>query len=179
MADLAGAYLQAVVAAMTSTPAGAPDRAYVYPDQAPEFYTECSQAVVSIPALIEEQTSPLSPAPVTGQRFRYGRLNLVTMTGYAIRCVDVSEGNLEPFQPLSDATLNAQSRAMYEDGWALWQTVTELLRTGLLFGGLCSIVHFDLGRPVRPLGGLAGWSLTLRAELAGYVPELTWPPVMP
>lgn len=133
--DLAYAYLQATVAAMTSTAAGAPQRAYVYPDQAPEFYTECSQACVSVPALLEEQTSPLTPAPVTGRRFHNGRVNLVTMTAYAIRCVAVSEGNGQPFRPLKDATLNAQALAMYEDGWALWQTVTKLLQEDDLFAG--------------------------------------------
>lgn len=177
--DLASQFLQAVVAAMTSTEAGAPARAYVYPDQAPEFYTECSQAVVCVPALTEGQTSPTTPAEVTGRRFHYGRINLVAMTGYAIRCVAVSEGNRQPFKPLTDATLNAQSKILYQDGWALWQTVTKLLQDDLLFEGLCTNVHFDLGRPVRPLGGLAGWSFTLRAQLSGYVPDLVWPPVMP
>lgn len=177
MFDLADLFKQAIEAAMTSTTAGAPQRAYVYPDASPEFYTECSQAVVCIPALTEEQTSPVAPVAVTGRRFHFGRMNLVTLNGYAIRCVAVSEGNQQQFRPLSDATLNTQSRIMYEDGWALWETMTELLKPPeSIMGGICSDVHFDLGRPVRPLGGLAGWSMTLRAWLQGYVPDLVWPP---
>lgn len=177
--QIAYQFLQAVVAAMTSTDAGAPARAYVYPDQSPEFYTECSQAAVSVPGLDEGGTSPTTPTEVTARRFHFGRINYVAMTGYAVRCVSFSEGDQEPFQPLSDATLNAQARAMQQDGWALWQTVTKLLQDDLLFEGLCSNTHFDLGRPVRPLGGLAGWSFTIKTQLSGYIPDLVWPPVMP
>jgi hypothetical protein len=178
MYDLATAYLDAIVAAMDSTDTGPPDRAFVAPGQ-PTFETQCDQAAVWIPNLTEGATSPTQPSEITGQRSRYGRVNLVALTGYAIRCASVSE-NTQIYEPLTDTTLNSQARAVYQDGWSVWNWITQLIRTQQLFGGTCGIQHFDRGSPYQTEGGLAGWQFQLRVQLDGYKPDLSgWPPPLP
>lgn len=172
MYDLADSYLQAIVAAMTTTDAGAPDRAFIAPD-VPVFETYCSQAAVYVPSLTEETTGPLSPSGQVGQRFHRGRVNLIGMVGYAVRCADISEGNQQVYQPPFDATLNAQAKAVYEDGWAIWNYITALLRADLLFRGPCGITHFDQGKPITTAGGKIGWQFAIRVELDGYVPDIS------
>lgn len=167
MFDLADEYLAAIVAAMTSTTAGAPDRAWVAPGQ-PAWETDCAQACVFIPALTEEGTAPLGPPMQVGLRHKGNRVNLVSMAGFAVRCADVSEANQQVYQPPFDATLSGQARAVYEDGWAIWNTVTAMVNDDTLFGGRCGDVHFDLGNPLVPQGGLVGWQVNLRVELNGY-----------
>lgn len=172
MYELAESYLHAIVAAMTTTDAGAPDRAFVATDT-PVFEGYCAQAAVYIPTLTEEVTGPLAPSGQVGQRFHRGRVNLVAMTGYAVRCADISEGNQQGYQPPFDATLNAQARAIYQDGWAIWNYVTTLLRDDLLFSGPCGITHFDQGKPLTTAGGQIGWQFAIRVELNGYVPDVS------
>lgn len=176
MYELADSFLQAIVAAMTTTTAGAPDRAFIAPDT-PVFETECGQAAVYIPTLSEEATSPLTPGGQVGQRFHAGRVNLVGMIGFAVRCAEISEGNQLPYQPPFNATLNGQAQAVYEDGWAIWNYVTALLNQKKLFQGPCGITHFDLGKPYIDEGGLMGWQFDIRVELNGYVPDTSgFPP---
>lgn len=171
MYDIAVDLLDAVVAAMGTTDAGAPDRSFVSPG-APAFETQCDQAAVQVLSLTEEQTGPLSPAMSTGLRHYRGRVNLVGMVAYTIRCAEVSEGNQNVYQPLQDPSLDAQAKAVYQDGWAVWNHITRQINAGLLFGDTCTDVHFDLGVPYNPQGGLTGWQFTLRAELGGYVPAI-------
>lgn len=171
MFDLATSFLDAIVAAMDSTEAGPPDRAFVAPG-VPTFETECNQAAVYVPSLTEGSTSPTQPAEITGQRSRYGRLNEVGLTGYAIRCAQVSEAP-SMYSPLSDGTLDSQAKAVYEDGWAIWNWVNQLIRAGKLFEGVCGITHFDRGSPYATEGGLAGWMFQIRVVLNGYKPDLS------
>lgn len=179
MYDLAEKYLEAIVAAMTTTAAGAPSRAFVAPG-IPVFETNCAQAAVFVPSLTEEQTAPQGPPMQLGMRHHRGRVNLVGLTGFAVRCAAISEGNQGLYQPLFDPTLDSQGRTVYEDGWAIWNYVTALIRQDLLFGGPCGDVHFDQGLPLVTEGGLTGWQFNLRVELDGYVPDLTgWPVTLP
>lgn len=171
MYEIAVDLRDAVVAAMGTTDAGAPDRAFVSPGP-PAFETQCSQAAVQVLSLTEEQTRDLSPAMQPGRRHHRGRVNLVGMVAYTIRCAEVSEGNQDVYQPLSDATLDAQAQAVYQDGWAVWNHINRAIETHDLFGGICSDVHFDGGTPYGPEGGLIGWRFALRAELGGYLPAI-------
>lgn len=169
MYEITTALLDAIVAAMATTAAGAPDRSFISLG-APAFETDCAQAAVQVLTLTEEQTGPLSPSAQTGQRFKRGRMNLVGLVGYAMRCVEVSEGNLNVYASPFDATLSAAAKAGYDDGWAIWNWVRAGVADGTLFGGRCSVVHFDGGIPAAPQGGLGGWQFSLRVELPGYVP---------
>ena len=166
--DLAAELLAAIVAAMATTSAGEPPMAYVALGE-PAFGPEsCDQAIVTVNGLTEAQTSPTTPAEITGQRFRYGRLNEATMTAYAIRCLFVSQQNQVPYTGLTIAELDNASRQAYEDGWAIWNYVNYAIRNGLLFNGNCSIVHFAGGTSYTPEAGLGGWRFACRVQLDGY-----------
>lgn len=167
MYQIAEDFLNAIVDAMATTDAGTPDRSFVAPSQ-PVFETNCAQAAVQVLSLTEEGTRDTSPAMQPGLRHARGRVNLVGMVGYAIRCADISEGNQNVYQPLFDATLSGQAKAVYQDGWAIWNYVTAAIRANILFQGPCGDVHFDGGVPMTAQGGLVGWQFTVRAELAGY-----------
>ena len=165
MYDLANDYLTAVVAAMETTDAGGPDRyAVVLGD--PVFDTLCAQAFVSVPTLTEGNTGPNSPPEATGNRTLRGRLNLVGMTAWAVRCISVQNGN----RAVTDEQFGADAKAGYEDGWAIWNYVTRAINVDTLFSGPCSVNHFDGGAAITPSGGLGGWRFTIRVELQGYDP---------
>jgi hypothetical protein len=169
MFDIADQFLQATVAAMTTTPAGPPARATVVLGD-PVFDDSCGQAFVSVPALTEGSTNPGTPPEATGRRISRGRVNLVAMTAWAIRCVHVTSGLQQGFVPPSDAELAADALQGYEDGWAVWNYITRAVLNDTLFSGPCGIVHFDGGQAVTPSGGLGGWKFTIRVELPGYDP---------
>lgn len=165
MYDLADEFLAAVVAAMTTTDTGAPDRSFVSLGE-PVFDTLCAQAIVHIPGLSEGATGPGAPPEGLGLRHSRGRVNLVAMTAWAIRCVTIQDGQI----PVTDAEFNADAKASYEDGWAIWNYVTRAINNDDLFAGPCGDVHFDGGVAVTPSGGLGGWRFMLRVELNGYDP---------
>lgn len=169
MFDLAQEFLDAVTEAMETTPAGAPDASYVVIGN-PAWADFCSQAVVTIPTLTEGGTSPSTPTEVTGQRFETGRVNLVGLTAYAMRCQPITEGNGNTIRLPTPTELTAAAKAAYEDGWAIWNYVTRLLRKNELFEGPCSIDHFDGGQAFTPEAGLGGWRFNMRVELQGYDP---------
>ena len=169
MYDLAVDLRYAVAAAMATTPAGGPEREFISLGE-PPWDTGCAQAVVQIPTLSEGSTNPTSPAEETGRRVGRGRVNLVGLVAWAVRCIEASEGNSQVWSPPSDDQLSREARAAYEDGWAIWNWITRANLAGELFGGPCSIVHFDGGAPAQPAGGLGGWRFALRVELGGYDP---------
>ena len=169
MYDLAVDFLDAITLAMETTPAGAPDASYIVLGE-PAWASSCAQAVVQIGMLGEGATSPSSPPEATGQRFERGRVNLVTLVGYAMRCQPILEGNGQNVQLPTTADLQAAAKKGYEDGWAIWNYITRLLRKDELFEGPCSIDHFDGGTPFTPEAGLGGWKFVMRVELQGYDP---------
>lgn len=169
MYDLATELLAAVIAAMATTDGGAPDRSFVSLGD-PPWDTACSYAVVQIPTLTEGQTGPASPPEVTGIRHSRGRVNLVSMSAWAMRCIQASEENTQAFDPPDDAQLSLEAKTSYEDGWAVWNYVNRAVNNGALFNGPCTIVHFDAGVAVNPSGGIGGWRFNTRVELAGYDP---------
>lgn len=170
MFDLAGEFLSAVTAAMATTDAGAPDESYITLGD-PAWDTLCGQAVVMIPQLGEGATNPSSPPEQTGMRHTRGRINLVSMVAYAVRCaVSVDSQNLPPFQAPSTDTLTAIAKAGYEDGWAVWNYVNRAIDRHELFGGPCIDAHMEAGTPFTPEAGLGGWRFLVRVELGGYDP---------
>lgn len=171
--QMAEDYRVAVADAMGTTDAGPPDRSWVSLG-APAWETQCSQAVVQIVTLNEESTRDLSPGMQTGLRHFRGAVNLVGLIGYAIRCITVTDNNMQGYSPPTDAELSADAKAGYDDGWAVWNHVKRAINKGTLFpnGGPVLDAHFDLGMPVTPMGGLGGWQFSLRVELGGYVPMI-------
>ena len=169
MFDLATDLLSAISSAMATTAAGAPDAAYITLGE-PAWAEACGQAVVQAGAIQEGQTDagglPLSP----GRRYERGRVNLIGMVAYAMRCVSVSELNSDIFSLPSPTTLTAIGKQSYEDGWAIWNWVTRASRKGELFNGPCGLVFFDGSPAITPEGNLGGWRFVCRVELDGYDP---------
>ena len=165
MYDLAAEFLAAVVAAMATTDAGAPDRSYISLGE-PVFDTLCAQAIVHVGGSTEGATGPSSPPEGLGLRHSRGRINLIAMTAWALRCVSIQDGQV----PVTDAQFSADAKAGYEDGWAIWNYINRAIDSESLFGGACADVHMDGGLAITPSGGLGGWRFMIRAELSGYDP---------
>lgn len=161
--DLAVDLLEAGADALATTEAGPPAKAYISPG-VPTFDALCDTLVVYGATLTEEATSPLNPPPSPGWRHRRGRINLAGLTAVSARCALPSGGEVVPSGP----ELTAASRVILEDGWAMWNTVTQKIKDGTLFDGKCSDVHFDGGISLMSEGGLVLWQMTVRVEIGGY-----------
>lgn len=159
--DLAVDFLAACDTALGTTAAGAPSMTYISPG-VPTFDYTCDTLAVYVPSLTEESTSPLNPSPSTGWRHRRGRINLAALTVVSARC---GITNTAP----TAIQLTAAAKKNYEDGWAIWNVVTQQIKAGTLFGGPCSDVHYDGGLSLTPQAGLVLWQMTVRVEIGGYV----------
>ena len=148
---------------LATTAGGTPDLAYVYPVRPP--IDCCPALIVFMERLTEEQTSPLTPPAATGHRAAFGRLNLVTLTVWALRCSPRvnDDGSVNLLNVLTSA------QEVQQDGWALWNGIYRAIRNGD-FKDLCADVHFGDARPIAEQGGCCGWSFSIRAELDGYSP---------
>lgn len=117
---------------------------------------------VHVQALSEESTSPLAPAPASGTRASYGRLNLATLIVTIVRCAaEVHEDG-----SVDSAAIEVVAAQVQEDGWAMWNTLYHAIQNEV-FGDLCSDIHFDGGRPIEEQGGCVGWQFQIRAEIGG------------
>ena len=170
MYDLAVDFLDAVVNAMATTHAGIADLTSYVTLGEPALASDCDQAIVQITGLGEGATNPTTPPEVTGIRHSRGRLNLVGMAAYALRCSAITEGNAQVVQLPSFATLQETAKIGYEDGWAIWNWINRAINSQSLFDGPCTVVHFDGGIPFTPEAGLGGWMFRIHVELNGYNP---------
>lgn len=144
---------------------GCPGRAYVAPG-IPAF--DCEQLTVYAVALAEEITSPLSPNTATGQRHKFGRINLVSFTvSIARECVEVTDNNVPPSAEQEDLA----ARQVLCDARVLWESIYWRAKTNTLFGGdRCSIRKMTASHPEDPSGGIGGWQIQLTVEIDGYNP---------
>ncbi len=165
--EVAQELLEASVTILNDTVGGPVAIAYLSPGL-PSIDFQCDQVIVWIAALGDEATSPLAPIPVTGQRRRMGWTNLVVYSVMVARCVHTgttTKGGSEPPE-ISDQASDA--RKTMEDGWAIWNGVSTAIIADGLFGGTCTDIKFVSMTPLSIAGGMAGWVLTISAELAGY-----------
>ena len=161
LTDLADAFLTVCETALATTASGIPDPSYVYPTE--PVIDCCPSLIVWVSGLSEESTSPLSPAAASGHRAAFGRVNLVGLVVWALRCApeENKDGSVDLLE-IGRAAVEVQ-----EDGWALWNGIYRALIDGT-FEGLCNTVHFDRAVPMREQGGCVGWEFRLRAELDGF-----------
>lgn len=173
MYDLAVDFLAAVVAAMGTTEEGVTGlNSYVTLGE-PALASDCDQAIVQVAGLGEGATNPSTPPEATGMRHSRGRLNLVGLTAYALRCSAITRGGGQVVELPTFAELQQVAKIGYEDGWAIWNLVNRAIADESLFGGSCVVVHFDGGIPFEPQAGLGGWLFRIRVELGGYDPLAT------
>jgi hypothetical protein len=156
--------LDACVAALDTTDAGAPDYRCLSPGL-PAI--DCPEGLwVHIAGLAEENTQPGTPSPVTGRRTRFGQLILATLIVTATRCMPGDQ------TIPSAADLGAVYTKTSQDMWAIWNHLYRLIRDGQIFDGNCSVNHFDVGAPLGISGGSAGWTFQVRPQIDGYIPAV-------
>ena len=149
--------------ALAATTDGTPALSYVYPV---ETVIDCCPAlIVFMSGLTEETTSPLTPPAAAGLRAAFGRLNLVTLNAWILRCAPRTnaDGSIDVTE------IEGVAEQVQQDAWALWNGIYRAVRDGT-FEDTCSDVHFGPSRPIREQGGCLGWAFTIRAELGGFAP---------
>lgn len=158
--DFSQSVLTVARACLATTQAGTPAVYYVSPGTQPAFDC-CPALIVTVAGLSEEGTSPLE-VTATGHRAAFGRLNLVTVVVWALRCAPEmdNKGNV------LTANIEAVAEAVQEDAWALWCGFYHAVINGT-WEGKCEDVHFDRGLPIQEQGGCVGWAFTMRAQLDG------------
>ena len=159
---LAEDYLEACVDALDTIPTfapalgGAPERSYVAPGL--PALDCCPQLTVDVRAVQEDPRSPSGPG--SGQRARYGaRKNNVFLVATIVRCYPTEV-------PASVTDMQAAAEQVDADGWALWNYIWNLIRSGE-FLTLCDDSSPEL-RQLTPSGGCSGWTLSMRVALEGY-----------
>lgn len=162
--DLANELLTVASTALATTDAGTP--AVVSLTPASPAFDCCPALFVQAAALSEEPTAPYAPIAATGQRDRYGRINMATLVIWALRCAPKvgKDGSVLV------ADNEAATREVLQDAWALWNGITCAIKNGE-FEGLCNYVHIQQSISVQEQGGCVGWQFSLRAEIDGIVCE--------
>jgi len=167
--EIAAELLTACETILATTVGGPVQRAYLYPGL-PALDFACDQVAVYQSGIGEEQMSPLTPIPVVGQRQRLGRVNLVSLTVMAARCIRVGRTTTGGYTPPTVSAVTEDAEKIMEDGWALWCGISAAIREDGLFGGTCQDIKLLGMIPMLPQGALAGWTLTIQFELGG-IPE--------
>lgn len=162
--DYAAELLAADVAALATTTAGAPDRAFVSPSL-PSLDC-CPQLTVHVQAVGWENTQPLTPFPAVAHRTQIAGVPMVTLVSTIVRCQPAMDAVTSTFPSASEIDAAAQVAA--QDLWAIWNHTAELIRNGEIFGGRCPGVYLDQAIPIVISGGCAGWSIPVRAYVGGY-----------
>ena len=159
--ELSQAFLQVCEDSLATTAGGIPDLSYVYPVRPP---MDCAALIVFMDTIAEETTSPLSPPVATGRRTVYGRINLIYLTVWVLRCAPRVNDN----GSIDLSEIAAVTQVVQQDGWAIWNGVYDAIRDGR-FKDECSDVHFQSARAIREQGGCMGWEFTIRCELDGIM----------
>lgn len=135
-----------------------PNRRYVYMGEPPYDYLDMLVVWASDP-----RPSTVFPEAITGPIltpfYWVADLNVVLMRPYAAGVQ--SSGKLD-----EPALLNANSKALYADGHAIyWSIVTTLVQLKNL--GCFDYYTFSALKPVQAEGGSAGWQFTVTTEING------------
>lgn len=164
--DFAVELLDEASAALATTSAGTPERAYVALAQ--PALDCCPQLTVHVQQLTLENTAPTSPSPVIGSRTpRDGQVNLAGFVVTIVRCTPQPSG--ASLTPPAPSALQAVSLECLEDLWALWNWLTNKIRTNPgLWEGRCMGTYLDTAIPLNEEGGCAGWQLPVRTSIQGY-----------
>lgn len=159
--SLAQEFLDACVEALDTIPSfapglgGSPARSYVA--SAVPALDCCPQLTVHVAGVVP---SPTSPGTTTGTSARSALVTVVGLVATITHCVTAGEG-------IDPETMTAEAAQGNANGWALWNHILGLIRSGLLFSQ-CGEVFWDGLRPVPESGGCAGYTLNLRVLLDGY-----------
>lgn len=157
--DIAAAFLAASYDALALTEAGPPGRAYVNPGEAP---MDCCGELVVWTQSIADQASQIPEA----KQLRHGKQPLLTIIVRATRCAPTMTERDGKIRFPDTADLMAAAKEVEQDGWALWNHLSEELRHGTL-GKICAGAYRDGAVKLQPQGGCVGWTFTFRYPLEG------------
>ena len=149
---------------------GAPARRGIVPPG--ELVIDCDQVVVLSGSVGEIPTRPTGGGTAPGQKHRiYGRITGVTLNVAVSRCcIPIGTTNGQKYSPPTMAELQAASEQLNADGWALWNGIfSRLVAQDFEFFTKCNQVAWEAMTPLGPRGACAGWLVTLRAQLPGYL----------
>lgn len=141
---------------------GAPDEQYVAISTPTQDC--CDQVAVHIPTLGENLG--VGERATSGKAI--GRINMPTIMVTVTRCVPVAGKVGSTVRVPSKAEISASARQITADGWAIWNGIYSQLAQGCLWAS-CDQVFWEGMTKIHPSGGCAGWRLTLRRSLDGYV----------
>lgn len=167
IAQTAQALLDAAFEAVSDTVGGEPSVSYLSPGL-PALDRGCDTLAVWSSLIADEQTQPLTPLPQLGQRRRIAWLNIVTYNVQIARCIRVGRETQGGYSVPTVEQMTTDAEKVMQDGWALWNGISQAVRDDALFGGPCQDVKFPTMAAMTPQGAMAGWVLTVQAELAGY-----------
>lgn len=165
--EAAQEFLDACEAILATTVGGPVARAFLSPGL-PVFDSACDSVSVFAQGITDEQTSPLAPIPQVGQRRRLAWQNLATLSAQAVRCISVGGNTTGGYRAPKAEVMTADAQKVMEDGWALWNGISTAIRDEALFGGTCNDIKLLSMTPMLPSGQIAGWTLTVQFQLAGY-----------
>lgn len=160
--DLAQEYLDACIEALDTIPTfdaalmGAPSRTFVAPG--PVALDCCEQLAVHVGLIGEGDSAPGLPAA------SIARINRVTLTATASRCVPVPDANGNP--PPTNAQQEAADQ-INADKWALWNHIYNKIGDGDLFSRCCDVIWGPLSA-LQPNGGCGGSALSITVCFDGY-----------
>lgn len=163
--DIAVAFLDASIAALELTPAGAPDRAFVSHGQ--PALDCCDQLTVHNQILGEEPLFSGAGALAPAKRIHRGGVPQVRIAVQIARCVPLPRTNGTEIVPPSPADQQAAARMIDQDGWALWLGLSAALKEGGSLHEACGGAERLGGEKMIPQGGCGGWVFGYRYLLEG------------
>jgi hypothetical protein len=154
--------------ALALTSGGPIERAYVAHD-VPSVDCEMLAVILGPLTMRTIQNTELS----AGKAHINGWLNILTYRVLVMRdCVPVVAENGEEGAPPTPVEQSAVLRECAEDVWAIWHALVEAMAAGGFLAGKCMELFMD-GAVPQPVSGMtAGWLITLRATVPGFVPGL-------
>lgn len=163
--DLAAELLTQTQAALATTPAGSPSRAYVSIGDPP--FDCCDQLTVQ--TAVDQADAGVSNKLDVQRRLQYGSVNLVALKVTIIRCHPVASAQQDQVAFPSVSVLTTVAQSSYQDAWVTWNYLQKKHRDNALFAGFpCRPVSISALTPITPEGGCAGWTLQVLVELDGY-----------
>lgn len=163
LTEYAQQLLEVCAAALEITDAGPPVMQGVVP-VGPAF--DCEQLTVEVISIGDAPFAGTSSF-ATGGKIT-AAINLPGFRVKIIRCVHVIA---EDGTPPTMAQQSEDAAKVNQDAWAIWTGVRTAQKNGELFGGECDHLLYDGATGIEAEGGMAGWQIDFRAELAGFLNE--------
>lgn len=160
LTEYARELLELCEASLVATDVGPPPKIYLAPP-GPAF--DCDQLTVEVISLGD---APFAGTSVlSGGRKITAAMNLIGFRVKIVRCGPTldAQGNPPPLADEEDAAIIG-----HQDVWAIWTGVRTAQFAGTLFGGLCDHVFYDGARAIETLGGISGYEIDFRVEIAGF-----------